>query len=79
MPDVAEVPPPQQKHNLTHRIFDEIDVHQANKDLVMRERAIVDATLIAAPPSTKNRHEERAPEMHQSKKGNDWHFGMEAM
>jgi IS5 family transposase len=38
----------------------------------------VDATLIAAPPSTKNKHGKRDPEMHQSKKGNDWHFGMKA-
>jgi IS5 family transposase len=37
---------------------------------------IVDATLIAAPPSTKNRDKSRDPEMHQSKKGNEWHFGM---
>lgn len=44
----------------------------------MREGTIVDATLIAAPPSTKNRDKVRDPEMHQSKKGNDWHFGMKA-
>ena len=37
---------------------------------------IVDATLIAAPPSTKNQHKARDPEMHQTKKGKDWHFGM---
>jgi transposase, IS5 family len=37
---------------------------------------LVDATLIAAPPSTKNRDQSRDPEMHQSKKGNEWHFGM---
>src|SRR5512139_2893190 len=37
---------------------------------------IVDATLIAAPPSTKNEQKARDPEMHQTKKGNDWHFGM---
>jgi len=67
-----------EKHNLTRRIFDEINVHLAGKGLVMREGTIVDATLIAAPPSTKNRDKERDPEMHQSKKGNDWHFGMKA-
>lgn len=44
----------------------------------MREGTIVDATLIAAPPSTKNRDENRDPEMHQSKKGKTWHFGMKA-
>ena len=37
---------------------------------------IVDATLIAAPPSTKNKEQQRDPEMHQTKKGNEWHFGM---
>jgi hypothetical protein len=43
---------------------------------MMREGTIVDATLIAAPPSTKNKDGKRDPEMHQSKKDNDWHFGM---
>lgn len=67
-----------EQHHLTRRIFDEINGHLASKGLVMREGTIVDATLIAAPPSTKNRDKERDPEMHQSKKGNDWHFGMKA-
>lgn len=67
-----------EKHDLTRRIFDEINAHLATKGLIMREGTIVDATLIAAPPSTKNRDKERDPEMHQSKKGNDWHFGMKA-
>lgn len=60
------------------RIFEEINAHLASKGLTMREGTIVDATLIAAPPSTKNRDGKRDPEMHQSKKGNDWHFGMKA-
>lgn len=67
-----------EKHNLTRRIFDEINVHLASKGFLMREGTIVDATLIAAPPSTKNGDKKRDPEMHQSKKGNDWHFGMKA-
>ena len=67
-----------EQHDLTRRIFNEINGHLANKGLIMREGTIVDATLIAAPPSTKNRDGERDPEMHQSKKGNDWHFGMKA-
>ncbi len=67
-----------EKHELTRRIFDEINGHLASKGLVMREGTIVDATLIAAPPSTKNKDKKRDPEMHQSKKGNDWHFGMKA-
>jgi IS5 family transposase len=63
---------------LTRQIFDTINGHLAAKGLMMREGTIVDATLIAAPPSTKNKDGKRDPEMHQSKKGNDWHFGMKA-
>jgi IS5 family transposase len=67
-----------EKYNLTRRIFDEINTHLASKGLMMREGTIVDSILIAAPPSTKNRDEKRDPEMHQSKKGKTWHFGMKA-
>ncbi|MGD7165519.1 IS5 family transposase, partial [Ralstonia pseudosolanacearum] len=42
------------------------------------EGTIVDATIIEAPPSTKNAKKSRDPEMHQTKKGNEWHFGMKA-
>jgi IS5 family transposase len=63
---------------LTRQIFDTINGHLAEKGLMMREGTIVDATLIAAPPSTKNKDGKRDLEMHQSKKGNDWHFGMKA-
>ena len=49
-----------------------------DKGLMMREGTIVDATLIAAPPSTKNKTGTRDPEMHQAKKGNQWHFWMKA-
>ena len=44
----------------------------------MRQGTIVDATIIAASPSTKNKQKARDPEMHQTKKGNQWHFGMKA-
>jgi IS5 family transposase len=44
----------------------------------MRAGTIVDATIIAAPSSTKNASGERDPEMHQAKKGNQWHHGMKA-
>ena len=50
----------------------------SERKLLMREGTIVDATIIAAPSSTKNAHKERDPEMHQTKKGNQWHFGMKA-
>jgi IS5 family transposase len=49
-----------------------------SKGLMLKAGTVVDATLIAAPSSTKNASGERDPEMHQSKKGNQWHFGMKA-
>src|SRR4051794_25515821 len=45
---------------------------------IVPQGTIVDATIIAAPPSTKNKSKSRDPEMHQTKKGNQWHFGMKA-
>ena len=48
------------------------------KRLLLKCGTIVDATIIAAPPSTKNEQRARDPEMHQTKKGKDWHFGMKA-
>ena len=45
---------------------------------MLKNGTVVDATLIAAPSSTKNSTGERDPEMHQTKKGNQWHFGMKA-
>ena len=65
-------------HQLTQKIFAAINQHLSAKGLLLKEGTIVDATLIAAPPSTKNREGKRDPEMHQSKKGNQWHFGMKA-
>ena len=65
-------------HKLTERIFAAINVHLAVKGLMLREGTVVDATIIAAPSSTKNRDGERDPEMHQTKKGNQWYFGMKA-
>ena len=65
-------------HQLTESIFNTINAPLAEKGLLMREGTIVDATLIAAPPSTKNREGKRDKEMHQTKKGNQWHFGMKA-
>ena len=63
-------------NGLTRQIFNTINGHLAEKGLVMREGKIVDATLIAASSSTKNKDGKLDPEMHQSKKGNDWHFGI---
>jgi IS5 family transposase len=49
-----------------------------DRGLLMRQGTIVDATIIDAPPSTKNKSKARDPEMHQTKKGNQWHLGMKA-
>ncbi len=68
---------PEEK-DLTASIFTAINAHLAEKGLLLRQGAIVDATLISAPSSTKNEGGERDPEMHQTKKGNQWHFGMKA-
>jgi len=65
-------------HDLTASIFTAINAHLAEKGLLMRQGTIVDATIIAAPSSTKNQDGERDPEMHQTKKGKQWHFGMKA-
>jgi IS5 family transposase len=65
-------------HQLTESIFNAINAHLAKKGLLLREGSIVDATLIAAPPSTKNREGKRDEEMHQTKKGQQWYFGMKA-
>jgi len=67
-----------EKQALTQVIFEQINGHLAERGMLMREGTIVDATIIAAPPSTKNRAKARDPEMHQAKKGNEWHFGMKA-
>ena len=63
---------------LTKAMFDEINAHLHQQGLLMRAGSIVDATLIAAPSSTKNSTGERDPEMHQTKKGKQWHFGLKA-
>jgi IS5 family transposase len=67
-----------EQHALTELIFNAVNAHLAEKGLFLRQGTIVDATLIAAPPSTKNASGTRDPEMHQSKKGKQWYFGMKA-
>jgi len=67
-----------ERHALTEGIFKEINAHLSERNLLMREGTIVDATIIAAPSSTKNASKQRDPQMHQTKKGNMWHFGMKA-
>ena len=63
-------------HDIGKIIFDDIQEALDRAGLIMHGGTIVDATLIAAPSSTKNEKGERDPEMHQTKKGNQWYFGM---
>lgn len=65
-----------ERHKLGKVIFDTVNAQLRQQGLIMREGTIVDATIIAAPSSTKNQDGERDPEMRQTKKGNEWHFGM---
>src|SRR6202166_4969469 len=67
-----------ESHELTRVLFDEVGRMLEERSLLMRQGTIVDATIIAAPPSTKNKSKARDPEMHQTKKGNQWHFGMKS-
>ena len=65
-------------HNLSLQILATVNATLMAKGLLLKQGTVVDATLIAAPSSTKNQDGERDPEMHQTKKGNQWHFGMKA-
>ncbi|QTF91791.1 IS5 family transposase [Halomonas sp. BM-2019] len=72
-----------EKHALTQRIFEEINTHLAEQGLFMREGTIVDATIVAAAPSTKNKAKQRDPEMKQTRKGKQYymkaHIGVDAV
>ena len=65
-------------HGLAARMLEAVNAHLARKGQSLRSGTIVDATLIAAPSSTKNADHARDPEMRQTKKGNQWYFGMKA-
>ena len=65
-------------HNLSIQILATVNATLTAKGLLLKSGTVVDATLIAAPSSTKNSTGERDPEMHQTKKGNQWYFGMKA-
>ena len=66
------------EHDLSPKILQVINAKLAAQGLLLKTGGVVDAALIAAPRSTKNSTGERDPEMHQTKKGNQWHFGMKA-
>jgi IS5 family transposase len=63
-------------HGLGERIFQEVNAHLEEKGLKLSEGTIMDATIINAPSSTKNQDKKRDPDMHSTKKGNQYYFGM---
>ena len=65
-------------HGLAERILEAVNAHLSARGLLLRQGTIVDATIIHAPSSTKNESKQRDPDMHQTKKGNQWYFGMKA-
>ena len=66
------------KHKLAEQILSVVNELLTQRGLLLKAGTVVDATLIAAPTSTKNKDKERDPKMHSSKKGNQWYFGMKA-
>ena len=67
-----------EKHKLAEQILGVVNDLLSQRGLLLETGTVVDATLILAPASTKNKDKARDPEMHSSKKGNQWHFGMKA-
>ena len=65
-----------EKHHIGEKIFQDVNDRLEKAGLIMHGGSIVDATIIAAPSSTKNKDGKRDPEMHQTKKGNQWYHGM---
>ena len=67
-----------EKHELAPKLLAAVNEHLGDKGLLLRQGTIVDATIIHAPPSTKNKDRARDPDMHQTRKGQQWYFGMKA-
>ena len=67
-----------ERHGLAQKLFAAVSEHLKGHGMKLSQGTIVDATIIAAPSSTKNRDKSRDPDMRQTKKGNQWHFGMKA-
>jgi transposase, IS5 family len=65
-------------HALGEKLFQQVHVYLERQGIKIGTGTIVDATIISAPPSTKNKDKRRDPDMHQTKKGNQWYFGMKA-
>jgi transposase, IS5 family len=67
-----------EQHGLSSKIFEAVNAFLSEQGLFLRHGTIVDATIIAAPSSTKNKDRSRDPDMHQTRKGNQWYYGMKA-
>ena len=67
-----------EEHSLGGQMLEAVNLHLESQGVRITTGTIVDATIIHAPSSTKNREQKRDPEMHQTKKGNQWYFGMKA-
>ncbi|PKQ75029.1 IS5/IS1182 family transposase, partial [Aeromonas sobria] len=67
-----------EQHQLARQLFEAVNQWLSDAGIMMKQGSLVDATIIEAPNSTKNKRGERDPEMHQTKKGNQWYFGMKA-
>ena len=67
-----------EEHRLGEKILGKVNLHLQTRGVRITTGTIVDATILHAPSSTKNREQQRDPEMHQTKKGNQWYFGMKA-
>src|SRR6201995_5933285 len=65
-----------ERRSLAQALFDQVNAYLASRGLKVASGTIVDATIIAAPSSTKNRAGARDPAMHQTRKGQQWYFGM---
>ena len=65
-------------HDMGRKLFEQVHVHLEKQGIKVSKGTIVDATIINAPSSTKNASQSRDPEMHQTKKGKQWYFGMKA-
>ena len=67
-----------EKHDLTKTIFETVNRHLRARGLLLNKGTLTDATILAAPSSTKNKEKARDPQMHQTRKGKHWYFGMKA-
>ena len=87
--DLGEMPVPDEStvlrfrhlleaHGLGEKLFQQVHAYLEGQGIKIGTGTIVDATIISAPPSTKNKGKSRDPDMHQTKKGNQWYFGMKA-